>query len=73
MATRHSSLIKMSKMMYNCSPKQTFHKIQAIESGWLQTQKNLEMYLIIFSLFEMLIITSLGVYLILEILQRIGL
>jgi len=44
-----------------------------MESGWLQTQKYLEMYLIIFSLFEMLIITSLGVYLTLEILlQRIG-
>jgi len=74
MGTHHSSLVNMSKMMYNWSPKQMFDKIRynAMESGWLQTQKYLEMYLIILSLFEILISTSLGVYLILEILlQRI--
>jgi hypothetical protein len=42
----------------------------ATESGQLQTQKHLVMYLIISSLFKMLITTLLGVYLTLEILLQ---
>jgi hypothetical protein len=70
MGTHHSSLVKMSKIMYKWSPKQEFDKLRynAMESGWLQTQNYLVMYLTILFLLKMLIITSLVVYLILKIL-----
>jgi len=60
----HSSSVKISKIMYNWSPKQTFDVIRMITTTKILGNVS------ILSLLETLIITSLGVYLILEILLQ---